>query len=153
MKQIRFLGIFLACFTLFANTTFGQLPKKTIKVSNKSVMTVYCAYAYAVDEAMAVSTGESVGWHVKGWVAVPSGHIEHIPYNSNFKPFVYFIVENGSYTIETKTEKYKPSEHRVPAQLLNAIKAGEKPRVHQFEIVQGLSDGSINPSRVLIHLI
>ncbi len=139
MKRVRFWGIFFACFMLFASTAFGQLPKQTIKISNKSVKTAYCAYAYAVDEVMAASTGESVGYHTKGWVAVPSGHTEYIPYNSKYLPFVYFILENN---IKTSEKDKKPSDHPVPAQLLRAIAGGKKPRVDQFEIVQGW-DGSI----------
>ena len=129
---------------LFANTTFGQSPEKTIKISNHSVQTVYCAYVYGVDERVAAYTGESIGYHVKGWVAVQSGHAEYIPYTSYYKPFVYFILENNIETSEMDEKKFAPSAHPVPVQLLNAIAGGKKPRVDQFEIVQGW-DGSIKP--------
>ena len=127
---------------LFANTTFGQVTTKTLKISNHSVMTAYCAYVYVVDEKMALFTGEPVGYHVKGWVAVPSGHAEYIPYKSEYLPFVFFILENNIRIFKKDEKKSYLSSHPVPVQLLDAVAGGEKPQTNQFEIHQGL-DGSV----------
>lgn len=143
MRQIRFLGILLACFVLFASTGFGQIPVKTLKISNKSEFTAYCAYSYLVD-AETAAYGEEIGFHVKGWVRVPSGRAADIQYRSKFKPNVYFILENGTEirTLENGSEireienEKQVSVHPLPAPLLDAITAKRKPRVEKFEILQ-----------------
>ena len=85
--------------------------------------------------------GESIGYHVKGWVSVLSGHRKSIPYRSNYKPFVYFILENNVEFF--KDAKNRESEHGVPANLWRAISNGRKPLVETFEIIQSLEDGKI----------
>ena len=133
MRQLRFLGILLACLVLFTSTGFGQqIPEKTLKISNKSMFTAYCAYSYLVD-AETAAYGEEIGFHVKGWVSVPSGRAEYIQYRSKFQPNVYFILEND---LEIVGNEKQASPHYIPAPLLDAIKAERKPSAEKFEILQ-----------------
>ena len=147
MKQIRFVGIFLVCFTLFASTGSGaELTERQLIIQNRAVVDAYCAYAYiVVDEKIAAHTGEAVGYHVKGWVRVPSGRSEYIQYRSNHSPFFYGILENNT-IIALDPEKSPPSVHYVPAQLLDAIRAEKKPREYKFEIVQDFKGNILNVS-------
>ena len=142
MRQLRFLGILLGCLVLFASTGFGeQIPEKTLKISNKSVFTAYCAYSYLVD-ADTAAYGEEIGYHVKGWVSVPSGRAEYIQYRSKRQPYVYFILEGSD--LEIGRENNEPeSYHYIPASLLDAIKAKRKPRAEKFEILQDSKTGEI----------
>ena len=139
MRQIRFLGVLFTCLVLFASTGFGQIPEKTLKISNKSTFTAYCAYSYVVD-AETAAYGEKIGFHVKGWVSVPSGRAEYIQYRSKFKPNVYFILEND---LEINGDEKQASPHYIPAPLLDAIKAERKPSAEKFEILEGLETGEI----------
>ena len=151
MRQIRFLGALLACIVLFAGTGFGQtlertqIPERTLKISNRSVYTAYCAYSYVVKDAENDVYREKTGYHVKGWVIVPSGRAEYIQYRSKFPAFVYFILDNGKEKTEYSEDEnlYPSSVHYVPARLWNAIRAGRKPIENQFEIVQTLNTGAI----------
>ena len=144
MKYIRFLGTLLACFSLFASTSFGaELPERQLIIRNHAEVDAYCAYTYVVTEEIANLTGESIGYHVKGWVHIPSDRSESVRYNSKFMPFIYFILENDLEIFEEDNNLYPPSVHYVPAQLLDAIRAGRKPIENQFEIVQRLNTGRI----------
>ena len=144
MKHIRFLGTLLACFSLFASTSFGaELKERQLIIRNRAKVDAYCAYAYVVTEEIANFTGESIGYHVKGWVHIPSGRSESVRYNSKFMPFIYFILENNLEIFEEDENLYPPSVHYVPARLLNAIRAGKEPIENQFEIVQRLNTGLI----------
>lgn len=144
MKHIHFLGPLLVYFSLFAGTSFGaELKERQLIIRNRAEVDAYCAYTYVVTEEIANFTGEAVGYHVKGWVRVSSGHSESVRYNSKFMPFIYFILENDLEIFEEDKNLYPPSVHYVPAQLLNAIRAGRKPIENQFEIVQRLNTGTI----------
>ena len=144
MRQLRFLGALLACLVLFASTGFGQIPErqileKTLKISNKSVFTAYCAYSYLVD-AETAAYGEEIGYHVKGWVSVPSGRAAYIQYRSKHLPYVYYILEND---LEIVGNEKQASHHYLPVPLLDAIKDKKKPSAEKFEILQDSKTGEI----------
>ena len=70
----------------------GQLGKKTLTIQNRSVVDAYCAYAYLIDAEDAAKTGDYAGYHVRGWVHIPSGHAEIINYDSNYAPLYHCII-------------------------------------------------------------
>ena len=98
MKQIRFLGILLiACLMLFASTSFGAgLTKRELTIENRGMADGYCAYAYLMDNDDVRNTGNLAGFHVEGWVYIPSGRSVTIEYASNYG-VVYVCLIAGNY--------------------------------------------------------
>ena len=92
MKQIRYLGTLLACFMLFTSTSFGaELTKRELTIENRSEVDAHCAYAYLLDDEDVRNTEVLPGFHVKGWIYVPSGRAVTIEYVSNYG-FVYVCI-------------------------------------------------------------
>ena len=89
MQQIRYLGTLLACLMLFTNTGSGaELTKRELTIENRAEVDAHCAYAYLMDDEDVRNTEVLPGFHVKGWIYVPSGHAVTIEYTSNYG-FVY----------------------------------------------------------------
>ena len=143
MKEIRFLSILLACSMLFASVGFGAgLRKREFTIENRGVDDGYCAYAYLLDDADARNTGNRAGFHVEGWVYVPSGRSVTIEYASNYG-FVNVCLIAGNY----QTDPTSSLSFNVPKDLrddsfhfIHEVNGGEigdviYPRVNKGNVV------------------
>jgi hypothetical protein len=60
---------------LFTNTGSGaELTKRELTIENRAEVDAHCAYAYLMDDEDVRNTEVLPGFHVKGWIYVPSGH-------------------------------------------------------------------------------
>ena len=98
MKRSVFFSFFLVLLSLFANSVVAAEQKRTLIVKNKNVNEVRFAYWYAVDPEDVDKIGELAGYHVKGWVRVPSGRsaIVDIPKTSYHDLSVAVVLSNGT---------------------------------------------------------
>ena len=98
MKRSVFFSFFLVLLLLFANSVVAAEQKRTLIVKNKNVNEVRFAYWYAVDPEDVNKIGELAGYHVKGWVRVPSGRsaIVDIPKTSYHDLSVAVVLSNGT---------------------------------------------------------
>ena len=119
----------------------GKYRRKHLKYQIEACSPAYCAYSYLVD-ADTAAYGEEIGFHIKGWVSVPSGHAEYIQYRSKYQPNVYFILENK---LENDSE-IAGNEHYIPAPLLDAIKDKKKPSAEKFAILEDLAGEIVSVS-------
>ena len=74
MKRSSFFSLFLVLLSLFANSVIAAEQKRTLTIKNRSDSEARFAYWYAVDPEDVDKIGEVAGYHVRGWVHVPSGH-------------------------------------------------------------------------------
>ena len=136
MKQIRFLGTLLVCFALFASTdSVAQIGKKKLIIQNRAVVDAYCAYVYLIDKEDAAKIEDYVGYHVRGWVHIPSGRAKTIDYASNYSLLYHCIIltdgrkwekeDIPTFSFDVSSE-FTESSFQVVYELLPDLRLGDR---------------------------
>lgn len=105
MKRIVFFTLFSVLLSLFVSSVEAARQERTLRINNRNVNELRLAYCYVVHPDDVNKIGEKAGYHVKGWVRVPSGHSVTITYpKTSFNPlFLAGVMSNGQQLVPTKT--------------------------------------------------
>ncbi len=97
MKRIVFFTLFSVLLSLFVSSVEASMQERTLKIENKKELDVRVAYCYVVDTDDVNRIGERAGYHVKGWIRVPSGRSITVTYpKTGYDPlFLLGEMSNG----------------------------------------------------------
>ena len=105
MKRIVFLTLISVLLSLFVSSVEAAMQERTLRIENRKVLDVRVAYCYVVHPDDVDRIGEKAGYHVKGWVRVPSGRSITVTYpNTGYDPlFLLGVISDGRQLVPKPT--------------------------------------------------